>query len=214
MVLVNLSVLSKECHNRSSEALRIKDRGYEMVKHFRSIPFHMREYRVQWALSAIDTWYVWMHLANRVFGHTQRSFVFMRPTPCSIDVCTTHRNEQFNMEVSAQHSMDIVSPFLLFGSINNILQPSTTRMVSIWQSIMQSMLGTTTTYSEVWWRTSPMTFYEVDLAHSVYYQYADVSIVSVNGDAHLSMPYRRTRVAVNTVREHIANLIECVNITS
>lgn len=136
----------------------------------------------------------------------------MRPAPCSVDVCTTHRNQFFNLEVSTQHVMDVVTPFMLFGNINHILQPSLASMVDMWRLIINVLLDLNTSYDEVWWRTSPMTFYEVDLVHNVYYQYANVVITCINGVTSMSFEHRRTRVASDTVRSHLGELIEYVTI--
>lgn len=214
MLLINLSVLSKECCQRSREALKLKDRGEELINYFAKVPFSSRETKINLYLSSLDTWYIWMKLASKVFASSQSSFVFMRPSPCSVDVCTIHRNHLFNMEVSTQHSMDMVTPHMLFASINNILQPSFAKMLDTWRHIMTILLGPNASYDDVWWHTSPMTFYEVDLVHNVYYQYADAVITCINGVTSVSIEYRRTRVAPSTVCGCLATLLEFVSITS
>lgn len=215
MLLIKLTVLSKECRQRAKEALHFKDRGHELITFFKGVPFNLRESKINLYLSSLDTWYIWMSMASKVFPSTQTSFMFIRPAPCSVDICTTHRNRAFNLEVSTQHSMDMVTPHLLFGNINYLLQPSLVKMVEMWEYIMSILLGaTTTSYDEVWWRTSPLTFYEVNLVHNVYYQYADVVIASIDGVASVSLEQRRTRVVPTAVCSHLATIIDFVNIGS
>lgn len=213
MLLVNLSVLSRECCIRSREALKLKNRGAEILAYLKTVPFPIREQKASIALSAMDTWHIWLHLAAKVFGPMQTSFIFMRSEACSIDVSTTHRIHEYQMEISSQHSMDLLSPYILFGNkIDNILRPSMFEMIAMLKLAMASLLGqgTLAQYSDVWWQTSAVTFYEIDLAHNVYYQYADVVISCINGDARIALPYRRTRVAPSVVRPHIAVLAETV----
>lgn len=209
MVLVNLTVLSKECHQRSKDALKLKDRGNELITYFKSIPLSLRETKTSY-MTHMDIWHVWMKMASKVFPSSQPSFVFMRPAPCSVDVCTTLRDHTFNMEVSTQHSMDLVTPQMLFASIENLLQPSLAKMIDMLQMIMTILLGAKTVYDEVWWRTSPITFYEVDLVHNVYYQYVDAVITCIDGTMNVSIEHRRTRVAPSTVRQYLPVLMDFV----
>jgi hypothetical protein len=213
-LLVQLTTLSKECYTRGKEALYHKDRGGELFKYFASMDYQVREYKIDHYLCALDTWHMWFYLSNRLFGSCQTSFVFLKAAPCAIDICTTHRNNVFHIEVSGQQSMDILAPYLLFGNIANLIQPSVDKLVSFIDNIMKDMMGvsssTSSLYDDIWWRTSPLTFYEVDLAHNVYYQFADVVITSVNSDVQISIPYRRTRVAASTVRNHLAILADFV----
>ena len=106
----------------------------------------------------------------------------------------------------------MVEPHLLCASIEFMLQPSLAKMIDTWHNIMTVMLGVNTVYDEVWWRTSPITFYEVDLVHHVYYQYADAVITCIDGTMSVSVEYRRTRVAPDTVRAHLPKLIDYVTI--
>lgn len=213
MLLVNLSVLSKECCVRSREALRLKNRGKEILAYLKTIPFPLRQPKVASALSSLDTWHIWLHLAAKVFGPTQTSFIFMKSAACSIDISTVHRNHECNMEISSQHTLDILSPYALFSnSIYHILQPTMFDMIAMIKICMKSMLGcgTRAVYDSVWWQTSPITFYEVDLVHNVYYQYADMIIVCEDDTASITIPSRRARVAPDVVRGHIAVLADAL----
>lgn len=67
MLLINLTVISKECCLRSKEALRLKDRGQELITYFKSLPLNHRESKINMRLSNLDTWFIWLKMASNVF---------------------------------------------------------------------------------------------------------------------------------------------------
>jgi hypothetical protein len=109
--------------------------------------------------------------------------------------------------VSSQHNVDLATPYLLFGSLTNLLKPTIYDMITLLQIVFNTILNSSS-YSEVWWRTSPITFYEIDMAHMVCYQYSDVTITYIDDTTHLSIPYRRTRIPESEVRGYLSVLLE------
>lgn len=204
--LVQLTTVSKEIRARSVEALKVKNRGEELTKYLAALSHDVRDAKIT-GITVIDTWFIWMHLAATIFSPTQTLINFMKSAPMSVDICTTHRNTPLQLEVSAQHYMDILEPYRLFGELRNLLQSSVYDVIQVLKTIMTCLFGGTAAYDELWWRTSPITFYEVDLVHNVYYQYADVTLTFVGDNVQLSIPHRRTRVPAHIVRNELSRLL-------
>jgi hypothetical protein len=188
-----------------------KNRGEEIIAFLKTIPLPLREQRINVKISPLDIWQIWLHLASEYVGPSQTSFVFMKYAPCYIDVYTTHRHHMNHMETSSVHTLDILSPYVLFGNnIRYILQPSIYDIITVLKCSMRHILGCDDgiVYDYMYWHTSLVTFYEVDLAHKVYYQYADVTLTCIDNDVSISIPHRRTRAAPNVVSGHIAVLAD------
>lgn len=207
MLLAQLTTISKECCMRSREAMKVKDRGQELAKYLAALSPEARNTKIG-RLFNMDMWYIWMHLAIKIFGPMpQATMTFLKTAPMTVDVCTTHRNNVFHIEVSAQHYMDILAPHMLFATLDNMLKPSVYDVVQNIKIILNFLIGGGATYDELWWRTSPITFYEVDMVHNVYYQYADVTLAYINGDVSTSIPHRRTRVQADVIRNELTSLL-------
>lgn len=169
----------------------------------------MRDFKIKQQLSYFDTWNMWLHLAVRAFGLQYTTMIFIDQTPVTIDVCTSHQNVSLNMEMSSQHSIDVVVPYKLFHHMSLILHPSMSQYIKTWKVVMDSLLTTdTANYSEVWWRTSETSVFEIDLIHYVCYKYDGVVAFSIDGDTQLLIPNRRTCVTTHTVLGHLVSLFE------
>ena len=161
-------------------------------------------------MTALDAWHMWMHLASQALGPTQPCVVVFKAAPMTVDVCTAHNCPIYDMEVSSQHIINLGTPYMLLGTGGSMLYPTVYDAVVAIKSLMTVMLGHNVTYSEVWWRTSPLTLFELDMAHMVCYQYADVTVSHIDGDTSLSIPHRRVRVPEGLVRGHLAMLADFV----
>ncbi len=205
LLLIKLSITSKQSHARCREALKLKNRGEELIAHFANMPTETREMKIRYQVSSMDTWHMWMYLGFKVFGPSQNTLIFLSGDPMTVDVCTTHRNDAYNIDVSSQHSIDMVAPRTLFP---NVLQSSMCQFLRSWTMVIDSLLLTdTSNYIDLWWRTSDITVYEVDLVHHVCYQYTNVVISSINGDRHMSIPPHRKRVSAYALCDSLTEII-------
>jgi hypothetical protein len=98
-------------------------------------------------------------------------------------------------------------PYMLFCNLKELVQPSVHGMVCIWKCIVERLMGDGN-YNHVSWGVLPITLYEVDIARETYYEYREINIVCVNGEASLSIPHRRVRAWSVDVESHITILVD------
>jgi hypothetical protein len=106
LTLVHLTVLSKECCVRCREALHLKNRGHELLTYFASVPFEKRSALVTESTTINDTWLMWKEIGLKTFGRYPISMFLLKAAPCSVDVCTSHRNDNLNMDIFSTYPGD------------------------------------------------------------------------------------------------------------
>jgi hypothetical protein len=202
LTLVHLTVLSKECCAKSRDALTIKNRGHEMLTYLASLPMEKRASIVMNSISIHDVWILWKQVGLKTFGRHVDTIIFQKAEPCEVDICTTHRNEQFNMEVSSQFVIRMDTPYIMFGGLTGFLHPSIEAATTSWINVIEMMIKANQ-YDDVWWRTAPLTFFEIDLMFSACWRHNNIVVGSMDGEVHASTPYDRFRVSANSVRSYL-----------
>lgn len=203
LTLVQLTTLSKECYTRSREALKFKNRGYELLTYFASVPTERRKNLIVYSTKTSDIWSMWQQLGIRVFGRRVNSLVFLDSVPCDVSVSVSIRDQVFDIGVSSQHMIQIDTPYALFGHIH----PNVAAATSAFVDTINSMLGNIV-YDDVWWQTSQITFFEIDLVYMACYRHERLVINYRDSYVYTDMSSSDyLRVSANSMRVYLSLLI-------
>lgn len=204
IALVQFTTLSKECYRLSREALCFKNRGYELLAYFASVPLERRKSLIVYSTNVSDVWFMWQELGIRMFGRRVNTFVILDVTPCNISVSTTMRDQVFDISVSSHHVIRIDAPYALFCRIHPSVAAATNSLVDT----INSMFGDTQ-YDHVWWQTSPITFFEIDLVYMACYRH-DRLVINYQEDFVYTdmMSSDYFRVSGNSMREYLPLLLD------
>jgi len=208
LTLVHLSTLSKECFHRSREALKLKNRGHELLTYFASVPLEKRTSLITNSITIHDAWAMWEALAIKTFDRKVNSIFLQKAAACEVDISTTHYNNQLNIEVSSQHIMTVETPYILLGGLKGVVHPSVRSATSMWVHTMNQMLDNNNAYSEVWWRTAPLTYFEINMVFMSCYRHNNVVISSIDGVAETSFDVDPCRVSANSMMVYLSLLAD------
>lgn len=204
LTLVHLTTLSKECYTRSREALRFKNRGDELLTYFASVPRERRKNLIVYSTNMYDVWSMWQQLGVRMFGRRVNAFVLLDVAPCNVSVSTTIRDRVFDIGVSSHHIIRIDTPYTLFSRVHSNIAAAISSSVDT----INSMFGNTE-YDDVWWQTSPISFFEIDLVHMACYCHDRLVIKYQEDFVYTDMMLSDYfRVSGNSMREYLSLLLE------
>jgi hypothetical protein len=192
LALVQCTVLSKECCKLAKEALHLKDRGQGLVEHLKECHILFRFPKLNKGFNTLDIWSVWNHMAKVTKSST---LVFMRWNPFTIHVSTEVDFPAFGIHSSSQQMVSVQLPYYNCRKVTEMLQPTFALACTQISYMIHMLIGSDNpkVFTDVFWETSPLTFYAVDVSRCTVHMYEGVVISFQQPGAHKGAIASHTR---------------------